>query len=219
MNNTKYGREKQISREFVFKVFKKEIPKNKAVRCLTFPAEQGLQYLTSKAKPSLEGLVKNHFLKADLVGIEGNARYFKKLRKTYKNALKYMELTNEYDRTFFNKSVGQFNLLWLDYMGGTSKENREALIRALENRAFSNKSVLAITLCSTPRTIGCRSLKLFFRHSKDGTLESGHFHWFKKRAKRLGYKVSLIEVFSYKNVDLSKKASPMKIIFYRVELI
>lgn len=216
MQNTKYGTEKQSNREFVFKVFKKEIRK-KSPCVLSFPAEQGLKGLISKVNPSFEGLVKENNKNAELIGLEANAKYFKKLIKTYKNALKHINLIQQNDRAFFSQRIKPIDFGWLDYFGGTSAKDQDTLKRALKNQAFNNKSVLAVTICDTPRTINCNSVKLFYKHSQDGTLENGHFNWFKKHAKRHGYKVSLIETFAYKNSDISNKANTMKTIAYKIE--
>lgn len=219
LQNTNYGSEKQSNREFVFKVFKKELRKNKSVSIVSFPAEQGLKGITSKSKPSFEGLVKRHFQNAELIGLEANKSYFKKLQRTCKNALSHIALIQVSDSKFFKKTALPIDGAWLDYFGGTSTKNQSTLKHALKNGAFSDKSVLAVTICDTPRTINCRSVKLFYKYSQDGTIENGHFNWFKTHAKRYGYKVSLIETFSYRNSDISSKANTMKTIAYRIETL
>lgn len=219
MQNTQYGNEKQSNREFVFKVFKKETRKNKAVSILSFPAEQGLKGLTSKDKPSFEGLCKSHFQNAKLIGLEANTRYFNKLKRTCKDALSHIKLVRSTDQAYFNLKIDPIHLAWLDYFGGLSAKNQTTLKRACKNKAFADKAVLAVTICDTPRVQNCRSVKLFYSHSQDGTIENGHFNWFKKHAKRHGYNVELIETFSYRNSDVSARANIMKTIAYRIERI
>lgn len=219
MQNTQYGTEKQSNREFVFNVIKKHIRKNRQANVLSFPAEQGLKGIKGKSL-SFEGLASKHSKHWTLIGLEANQNYYKNvIKKLAKKVADKITVLQVSDHVYFKRHITPLDALWLDYFGGTSSKNLSTLHIAFRNQVFNDNSVLAITICDTPRTINCRSVKALYRKSKDGTLENGHFNWVKDCAKIYGYKVSLIETFEYRNTDVSSKANTMKTIAYRIEKV
>lgn len=211
--NTKYGNEKQKNRQWVFNIASKLIDKNKSIKTLSFPAEGGLKGL--KDGSSFEGLVANHFTNAKLIGIESNKKYYNQLVKRFKSELNKIDLIRA-TSTVHLKERNEYDLVWLDYFGGTDSKTIVSLRDAFQNGAFSNDCLLFVTLCKEHRGIVYGTPQFLFSLSKTGTLENGHYHLVKKLGAEFGYTVKMVKKFEYKNNSVSSHSKPMVTIAYKI---
>ena len=219
--NVEYSENKQKTRQWLANHAQSNLNKSKFVKVLTFPSVQGIAGLYKRKNASFEGILRAKYSNIEFVGLECHKPTLD-LIKDERMPVSF-NLLGITDYKLFSKAKkygvcdeNGIDIAWLDYFGGTSRKNLNALRVAFKNQVFNNGAILGVTLCLTERTRKQKTRKLLAKYSQDGTVENGHFNCIKKCALKFGYIIDLIEYKQYKNSDVSIHARTMTTICYKL---
>ena len=184
--------EKQYARDFFVQQIQKTFtdPKER-LRVLCLPGVEGMEN-----PESMENQLQNHYGSVDLVGLEEKPQEYEAMYNMVGES-GFSELLQMPAETYFCKHWSSFDVMWLDYYGGTKSSVIDSWQSMFEAEMLRRPGLLAITICENGRAA------LGMAEVKDLVLRMG---------KEAGYKISTFGDHGYNQGS----RHPMRILVFRV---
>lgn len=184
--------EKQYARDFLVRQIQKTFANPKEeLRFLDFPGKEGMTN-----PDSVSNQLRNYFDNVYMVGLEENRHEYAEMLEIVDES-GFSELLQMSAEKYFEKCWSFFDVMWLDYYGGTKKSVVESWKNMFEAEMLREPGVLAITICESGRAA------FDYAEVKCLILRMG---------KEAGYKITAFGDHGYNQ----ERRNPMRILVFRV---